>query len=246
MDCKEFLSSYTDYRDGLLSDGEGARAEVHLSGCASCRRYTEVVSKGVRELRSLPSVSTTDDFRPRLQHRIYHVADGDDFFGDSSRGSGTTAVAAVGIAILLTAAAWSPVLRQAGETITLPALVVNGPPRSSVRAEVQLPPSAFFRDDDSWRRAASPRWSPPTNLWTSAGASSSAAGIRVSSSGGAVRHLRTTSSSSLDAGSTAVARLLDPSGASFSYSSSRPVFFNAATSTLGTGTGVESSSLGLD
>lgn len=244
MDCKEFLSSYTDYRDGLLSDGEVARAEVHLSGCTSCRRYTQVVDEGVRELRSLPSVSTTDDFRPRLQHRIYHVEDGDDFFGDGSRGSGTTAVAAVGIAILLTAAAWSPVLRQAGDTVTLPAVVVNGPPGSSARAEVQLPPSAFFRDDDSWRGAASPRWSPPTSFWTSAGASSSVAGIRVSSSVGAVSPLRTTSSPGLGAGSTGAARLLDPSGASFSASSPRPVFFNAASSTLGTGAG--SSGLGLD
>ncbi|MFP3949142.1 MAG: hypothetical protein ACLFWG_10475, partial [Longimicrobiales bacterium] len=184
--------------------------------------------------------TTREDFHPRLQHRIYHVADGDAFFGDGSRGSGTTAVAAVGIAILLTAAAWTPVLRQAGTTVRLPAIVVSQPPGSSVRAEVQLPPSAFFRAADSWRSGSAPRWSPPTSAWTASGAPSSQ-GIRVPSS-----MVSTESGGSVTLGSTrsGTSRFLSSSGVSLSPTNPRPVFFS--TGSPGVESGSERSGLGLD
>jgi len=260
MDCQEFLSSYTDYRDGLLSDRDVARAEVHLSGCESCRRYRRVVDEGIRELRSLPSVSAGNDFRPRLQHRIYHLEDGD-AFGDGSRGSGTTAVAAVGIAVLLTAAAWSPVLRQAGDTVTLPAIVVSQPEGSTVRADVQLPSSAFFREEDPWRGRSSPRWSPPTGFWTASAASRSSPGIRATVSlsrigatsvvGGPgpnqlprAEAVTTTVSSVGSVGKTtlssptpAQASLLRSTELSLPRTGGRPVLLNASSASLASGSG---------
>lgn len=244
MDCQEFLSSYTDYRDGLLSEKDVARMEVHLSGCPSCRRYMKVVDEGVEELRSLPDVTATEDFRPRLQHRIYHVADEEAFLEDGSRGSGTTAVAAVGIAILLTVAAWTPVLRQAGSTVTLPAIVVSQPPGSSVRAEIRLPPSAFFRSADSWRRSSAPRWSPPTSVWTASATSSSPPGIRVSPSMVSTASTDPMSPGALSSTSTGSVRFLGSSGISLSPPTPRPAYFQTGSSRLESGSG--RLNLGLD
>lgn len=163
MDCENIVSSYTDYRDGLLPTDEAARIEAHLSTCSACARYGRVVEEGIRQLRELPPVSVGEDFHPRLQHRIYHLEDGEVLFSPGDRGSGVTAMAAVGIAILLTAAAWSPVLRQAHDSVTLPAIVVSEPTATGLRADLRLPPSAFFRASEPW--SPSPAgWSPPRDV----------------------------------------------------------------------------------
>ncbi len=75
MACKEFLERYTEYRDGLLSAGESGRFDAHLESCESCRRYESVITRGLAAWRALPRVTTSSDFQPRLQHRLYHVDD---------------------------------------------------------------------------------------------------------------------------------------------------------------------------
>ena len=224
MDCKEFLSRYTEYRDGLMGPADVARAEVHLSGCASCQRYRRVVDRGIRELRTTPSATAGDDFRDRLQHRIYHLRDGDTLADGGARSSGASAVAAVGIAILLTAAAWSPVLRQAGNSVTLPAVVVSRPGGSGPTGGLQLPTSAFFREGDpSWRSRSAPRWSPPPTRWTSSGPASRSARVGASSADSWVSPSPTRG------------ELLRSSHVSLSPSASRPIFFSAASNGLGPG-----------
>lgn len=141
MDCTEFLSSFTDYRDGLLAPAAEERLERHLQECASCRRYRKTVEEGVVVLRSLPTLPVPDDFRPRLQHRIYHLEDRDALSGPS-RGSGVSAVAAAGLALLLVVVAWSPLVRSGEPEVSLAPLVVQAPRPPA--AELTLPASAFF------------------------------------------------------------------------------------------------------
>lgn len=226
MDCKEFFNRYTEYRDGLMSPEDVARAEVHLSGCPSCQRYRRVVDRGVRELRTVSSATAGEDFQHRLQHRIYHLKDGETLAGGDTRSSAASAVTAVGIAILLTAAAWSPVLRQAGNSVTLPALVVNPPAGAGLAGGLQLPTSAFFREGEPWRSRPAPRWSPPPTLWTGSASSGTSARLGASS-------MAAWASASSNRGGGS----LGSSGVSLSSPTSRPVFFNAASVSLGLGPG---------
>lgn len=164
MDCTQFLTSFTDYRDGLLAAGRRARVEEHLASCPSCRRYCRVVDEGVRLLRAAPSPSVSEDFRPRLKHRIYHVEDGDSLSYGSA--SGVSGVVAVGMAVLLGLAAWSPVLEPPEAEVRLPALVVSGPPEPAADPILSAP--TLFDDRATLRWAErwdpGPAWEHPTAL----------------------------------------------------------------------------------
>ncbi|MCA1630200.1 MAG: zf-HC2 domain-containing protein [Acidobacteria bacterium] len=37
MDCAEYLSLLSDYRDGSLDDGNRSRVSQHLDGCPPCK-----------------------------------------------------------------------------------------------------------------------------------------------------------------------------------------------------------------
>ncbi|WP_425154217.1 anti-sigma factor family protein [Candidatus Palauibacter sp.] len=75
MVCEEFIEGHTEYRDGVLPTGEIARFDAHMDDCASCRGYDSVLERGLAMWRALPPVETSPDFRPRLQHRLFHVED---------------------------------------------------------------------------------------------------------------------------------------------------------------------------
>lgn len=127
MDCTEFLASHSEFFDGVLS-GERARAfSQHLGACRSCARYHEVVSQGRELLRSLPPIEPSHDFYPRLQHRLYHLMDAAQS-EQGSRASGTSTAAALAIALAMTIAAWSPLVRAQAPQLDLPAIVVYEPP----------------------------------------------------------------------------------------------------------------------
>jgi hypothetical protein len=107
--CDEVLAMHSDYLDGLLAAHEAARVQWHLSSCSSCARYDRVVRRGGELLRELPKVMPSDDFAERLQHRIFHLQDGEKLGAQRAGAAATFAVASV-IALL----AWSP-LFFAGE-----------------------------------------------------------------------------------------------------------------------------------
>lgn len=52
MDCSEFLSRFSEYYDDRIELPVRRRMDAHLDGCPSCRRYLEVVDRGVHTLRS--------------------------------------------------------------------------------------------------------------------------------------------------------------------------------------------------
>ena len=98
-----------------------------MAACGKCARYQEVVSRSVALLHAMPRAELAESFRPRLQHRLFHLDDGG-AVGRPGRGSATPAVTVLGMAILLTAIAWSPTIGSGVPEVELPAIVVSGPP----------------------------------------------------------------------------------------------------------------------
>jgi hypothetical protein len=132
MNCSELIERFTDYLDGTAATEDVRAIEAHLSGCASCRRYKVVLEHGSSLLRSLPGAELRDDFAPRLQHRLYHVHDERSL--SEHVASGAPAMAVFGIAVLLAAVAWAPLLRASAPVVELQPIVVDREPS-------RLPPS---------------------------------------------------------------------------------------------------------
>jgi anti-sigma factor RsiW len=125
MTCAEFVEGFSEYYDGTAPEALVREAEGHLERCASCRRYRRVMERGAELLRALPGPEVNEDFVPRLRHRLYHVDQEPSLRGHTT--SGTTALALIGMALLLAAAAWSPALWQGVPTVELAPIVVSRP-----------------------------------------------------------------------------------------------------------------------
>ena len=98
-----------------------------MASCGKCARYQEAVSRSVALLHAMPRAELAESFRPRLQHRLFHLDDARTV-AQTGRGSATPAVTVLGMAILLTAVAWSPTMGNSVPEVALPAIVVSGPP----------------------------------------------------------------------------------------------------------------------
>ena len=143
MNCSDFVARFTEYLDGSAARVELEVMDAHLDGCPSCRRYKAVVEHGALLLRSLPPPELREDFEPRLRHRIYHVEDLRKLSDHAS--SGTPALSVLGMALVLTAVAWSPALRGDAPVIELDPIVVDrAPTRAPARAGVR-PASGYLR-----------------------------------------------------------------------------------------------------
>jgi anti-sigma factor RsiW len=126
MTCSDFVARFTDYLDGSAPPEDVRAMSEHLDGCDSCRRYKTVIERGASVLRSLPEPELRDDFAPRLQHRLYHVQE--ERAPSEHVTSGAPALTVLGIAIMLTAAAWSPLLRGSDPVVELAPIVVSHAP----------------------------------------------------------------------------------------------------------------------
>ncbi len=145
MDCTEFVARFSEYLDGAGAEDVLREAVEHEASCPSCARYRRVVEEGRALLRELPGLAVRDDFRPRLQHRLYHV----DYEASLRRraSSGTTALTTLGMALLLVVAAWSPTLWRE-PVVQLDPILVTKPARearpaafSQASAGLLTPPS---------------------------------------------------------------------------------------------------------
>lgn len=126
MTCKDFLRSFSDYRDGLVPEPSLRDVEAHMEACPTCRQYARVVEAGMKVLRSEPPMELAEDFDQRLRHRLYHVDEEVALLGHAN--SGATALAVLSIALVLTAVAWSPMLRPSAPMVELAPIVVSDPP----------------------------------------------------------------------------------------------------------------------
>jgi len=71
MDCSAFLSKYSEFRDGLITDpGILLALERHRRGCRGCARYHAAVSRGVDALRALDEIEPSPAFRRELRARL--------------------------------------------------------------------------------------------------------------------------------------------------------------------------------
>jgi len=137
MDCSQLIAHYTDYVDGTATSDEIRAMEAHLAGCASCQRYRSVLEHGSALLQALPRVELREDFTERLQHRLYHVQDEHSL---SERVmSGAPALTVLGIAVLLTAVAWAPLLHGSAPQIQMAPIVVDrAPTRRTIVPAVRM------------------------------------------------------------------------------------------------------------
>lgn len=144
MVCSDFLKDFSDYFDGEVEPDVAERFESHLEFCSSCRRYAEVVQSGIDQLRSLPQVTFREDFHPRLQHRLFHLDDGEALSWWNEGRSRRTAVAVLTLAVLAVLVSWKPFFAGDIPEVELPAIVVSRPPAEAFRRN----PASFFTGDN--------------------------------------------------------------------------------------------------
>lgn len=162
MRCQEFLEAYPAVADGLGGEAEAARVRAHREGCPRCDRYARVLERGTELLDGLPTLEPSDAFQARLEHRLLHV---DEELAALRRGgavSATTGAAALAMAVLLLAVAWSASIQVAPPRVVLPAVTAVPPaPRpNAVRLlrtmesnSLRLRPAGLF-GDELWQPTA--------------------------------------------------------------------------------------------
>ena len=146
MNCSEVVARVGGYLDGTAPEAEGEAIDRHLGECARCARYRNVLVHGTRLLHDLPQVELREDFEPRLRHRLYHVDDERTLRAHAA--SGSPAMAVLGIALLLTAVAWSPTLFSGEPVVRLEPIVVDRAPTRSPFAPAGSLPGNFSSKTD--------------------------------------------------------------------------------------------------
>ncbi len=137
-----------------------------MAVCGKCARYQDVVARSVALLHVMPRAELAENFRPRLEHRLFHLDD-PDAVGRPGRGSATPAVTVLAMAILLTAVAWSPTIGSGVPEVQLPAIIVSGPPTFDPLLDPRLDPdAAAFMPVSSSVPASSGLF--PGGLWSDA------------------------------------------------------------------------------
>jgi len=140
MTCNEFLERYSDFADDEVQDAEDRmRFEAHLAECGPCMRYHAVLRRGTDLAREAANPSFREDFRERLQHRLY-LAEFESRGGMARRGgSGRFLVGGglVTVSLLLLLGTWRAVTQAfvPMASVTLPPIVAAAPPRAFVPLE---------------------------------------------------------------------------------------------------------------
>ena len=130
-----------------------------MEECEKCARYEQVVSRGVKLLQTMPQVELAESFRPRLQHRLFHIDEGA-VATQATSGSAVPVAAALGMAILLACIAWYPSFGRAIPEVSLPAIIVSRPPEPATLFETD----AFGMPAGSSLNLGNGLWSNPNTL----------------------------------------------------------------------------------
>lgn len=124
--CADFLRGFSDFRDGCMDPADRAEAEGHLAGCAGCARYLRVYDDGIRHLRALPEVEPSEDFLPKLQHRLYHI-DEERMALARRDGSGASIGFVLVVMAMISVAAWLPLAKHQPPVVEMPAVAAVRP-----------------------------------------------------------------------------------------------------------------------
>jgi len=140
MHCSDFLSFYSDYRDGLISDARVfRRLNRHIVTCDSCARYDASVRAGVQALRrAAGELEPRPQFRERLRARIAAGAEPAVPVTPGAAGIATLLMLAAALALVIhqrsstpavvtvpELAAAEPVVNSGGDEFSSPMVMVN-------------------------------------------------------------------------------------------------------------------------
>lgn len=149
MVCRRTLEGFSDFRDGLLAEAEESEFRAHLDACPECRRYAEVLDRGVCILRSIPELGLPEDFVRTVRRRVRQARDpslpGDPGLG----GAGGIVVPLIALAALLGILSGVHRLRSLPE-VRLAPVAASAPSQSAGSAGV---PRSFLlvHDPGRWR-----------------------------------------------------------------------------------------------
>ena len=125
MTCSEYFKNFSDLIDGNTAEEDVRAFEEHLNECSACSRHRRVIEQGSALLRTLPKPKLSENFVPRLRHRLYHVDD--QYSLRSVAAVAAASPALLAMAVILMILSWLPVLRDATPEIALETVVVEQP-----------------------------------------------------------------------------------------------------------------------
>ena len=125
MTCSKYFKNFSDLIDGNTAKEDVRAFEEHLNECSACSRHRRVIEQGSALLRALPRPKLSENFVPKLRHRLYHV---DDQHSLRSPASVAMPAALLATAVVLMIVSWLPILRDATPEIALETVVVEQPP----------------------------------------------------------------------------------------------------------------------
>ena len=147
--CRAFLDRYSDYRDDRLDDEGRSLFIEHMATCGHCRRYDQVIRKGINVLRK------SSQTPPRRRLSVAEVRRLATTFERESlalgtAGSGVTLAAAALVALIMAAVAWSPFFSGHTPEVEMPPVLAGAPPPAappSSSSSGTMTPLEFRQDD---------------------------------------------------------------------------------------------------
>ena len=121
------------------------------------------MDRGVSMLRAMPLPAVPKNFGSRLEHRLLHVMDEENGLRNGS-GSAMPVVTVLGMAILLTAIAWTPKLLKSTPEVELAPIVVSQPPEDAAPFGTARPPFLLDNITPSPLRMGEGLFDDPTQL----------------------------------------------------------------------------------
>ncbi len=120
-----------------------------MAGCEACRRYDHVIRKGIDTLRKAPPASSRRRLNVAEVRRLATVFERESL-ALGTAGSGVTLTAAVLVAVLMAAVAWSPYFSGNTPEVRIAPVVAGAPAppvASSFSSSETVAPPEFQQDE---------------------------------------------------------------------------------------------------